>query len=54
MKGAYFELLSDALASVGVLVAAGIMWATGLVLRRSIDLVGIGLFIPAAHLGTAA
>ena len=38
------ELLSDALTSVGVLVAAGIM-GNRVVLRRSVDLRGYGLFI---------
>ena len=28
MKGAYFEVLSDLLTSIGVIIAAGIMWAT--------------------------
>lgn len=45
MQGAYFELLSDALTSVGVLVAAGIMWVTGWYYADPLISVGIGLFI---------
>jgi len=29
LKGAYFEVLSDAVSSVGVMVAAAVMWLTG-------------------------
>jgi len=45
LKGAYFEVLSDLLSSIGVIVAALIMWFTG---WRSVDALasaGIGLFI---------
>jgi len=45
MKGAYLEVLSDALGSVGVLVAAGIILLTGWGLADPIVGVGIGLFI---------
>mgnify|MGYP000228656883 CR=1 FL=1 len=45
MKGAYFELLSDALTSVGVLIAAGIMWATGWYYADPLISAGIGVFI---------
>lgn len=45
MKGAYYELLSDALTSVGVLIAAGIMWATGWYYADPLISAGIGLFI---------
>lgn len=45
MKGAYFELLSDALTSVGVLIAAGIMWKTGWYYADPLISAGIGVFI---------
>lgn len=45
MKGAYYELLSDALTSVGVIIAAGIMWATGWYYADPIISAGIALFI---------
>ena len=45
MKGAYFEVISDLLASVAVIVAAIIMWATGWYLADPILSAGIGLFI---------
>jgi cobalt-zinc-cadmium efflux system protein len=45
MKGAYFEVLSDLLTSVGVIVAGVIMWTTGWYLADPILSAGIGLFI---------
>jgi len=45
MKGAYFEVLSDALASVGVIVAAAIMWATGWYYADPLFSAAIGVFI---------
>ncbi len=45
MRGAYFEVLSDAVTSVGVILAAGIMWATGWYFVDAVVSVGIGLFI---------
>ena len=45
MKGAYFEVLSDALASIGVIAAAAIMWATGWYYADPLISAGIGLFI---------
>lgn len=45
MKGAYFELLSDALTSVGVIVAAIIMLTTGWYYADPLLSAGIGLFI---------
>jgi cobalt-zinc-cadmium efflux system protein len=45
MKGAYFEVLSDLLTSLGVIVAAIIMWTTGWYLADPILSAGIGLFI---------
>ena len=45
MKGAYFEVISDMLTSVGVLVAAGIMALTGWYYADPIVSAGIGLFI---------
>ena len=45
MKGAYFEVLADALASVGVIVAAAIIWATEWYQADSLISAGIGLFI---------
>lgn len=45
LKGAYFEVLSDLLASVGVIVAAGIMWITGWYYADALVSVAIGLFI---------
>lgn len=45
MKGAYFEVLSDAVSSVGVIVAAGIMWWTGWYYADPLVSAGIGLFI---------
>ncbi|HWN09064.1 MAG TPA: cation diffusion facilitator family transporter [Pyrinomonadaceae bacterium] len=45
MKGAYFEVLSDMLTSVGVIVAAVIMLTTGWYYADPIISAGIGLFI---------
>ncbi len=45
MKGAYFEVLSDMLTSIGVIAAGGIMWATGWYYADPLFSVGIGLFI---------
>jgi cobalt-zinc-cadmium efflux system protein len=45
MKGAYFEVLSDMLTSIGVIVAALIMMATGWYYADPIISAGIGLFI---------
>lgn len=45
MKGAYFEVISDLLSSVAVLIAGAIMWATGWYYADPILSAGIGLFI---------
>lgn len=45
LKGAYFEVLSDAVSSVGVIVAAGVMWRTGWYYADPLVSAGIGLFI---------
>lgn len=45
MKGAYFEVLSDMLTSVGVIVAAIIMLTTGWYYADPLISAGIGLFI---------
>lgn len=45
MKGAYFEVLSDMLTSIGVIVAAIIMLTTGWFYADPIISAGIGLFI---------
>lgn len=45
MKGAYFEVLSDMLTSIGVIVAGIIMWTTGWYYADPIISAGIGLFI---------
>ncbi|MEJ8804123.1 MULTISPECIES: cation diffusion facilitator family transporter [Pontibacter] len=45
MKGAYFEVLSDMLTSVGVIIAGVIMWTTGWYYADPILSAGIGLFI---------
>lgn len=45
MKGAYFEVLSDMLTSVGVILAAIIMLATGWYYADPLISAGIGLFI---------
>lgn len=45
MKGAYFEVLSDMLTSIGVIIAAIIMLTTGWYYADPILSAGIGLFI---------
>ncbi len=45
VKGAYFEVLSDMLGSLGVIVAAGVVIVTGWKLVDPIVGAGIGLFI---------
>ena len=45
MKGAYFEVLSDMLTSIGVIVAATIMLTTGWYYADPLISAGIGLFI---------
>lgn len=45
VKGAYFEVLSDMLGSLGVIVAAGVVTLTGWTLVDPIIGAGIGLFI---------
>ncbi|MDQ2622345.1 MAG: cation diffusion facilitator family transporter [Actinomycetota bacterium] len=45
LKGAYFEVLSDMLTSIGVVAAAVIMWATGWYYADPLFSAGIGLFI---------
>ncbi|MGH7331697.1 MAG: cation diffusion facilitator family transporter [Candidatus Rokuibacteriota bacterium] len=45
VKGAYLEVLSDALASLGVIIAAGVVLATGWRLADPIVGAAIGLFI---------
>jgi len=45
MKGAYFEVLSDMLTSIGVIAAGIIMWTTGWYYADPILSAGIGLFI---------
>lgn len=45
MKGAYFEVLSDMLTSIGVIIAAVIMWTTGWYYADPLISAGIGLFI---------
>ena len=45
IKGAYFEVLSDALTSVGVIAAALIMYFTGWYYADPLVSAGIGLFI---------
>ena len=45
VKGAYFEVLSDMLGSLGVLVAGGVVLLTGWKLADPIIGAGIGLFI---------
>src|SRR5215467_2490148 len=45
VKGAYFEVLSDMLGSLGVIVAAGVVMLTGWTLADPIVGAGIGLFI---------
>lgn len=45
VRGAYFEVVADALGSVGVIVAAGLMWLTGWGWVDPVIGAGIGLFI---------
>ncbi|MBI3795932.1 MAG: cation transporter [Deltaproteobacteria bacterium] len=45
LKGAYFEVLSDMLTSIGVILAAVIMWTTGWYYADPLISAGIGLFI---------
>jgi cobalt-zinc-cadmium efflux system protein len=45
VRGAYVEVIADALGSVGVIVAAGLMWATGWAWVDPVIGIGIGLFI---------
>jgi len=45
VKGAYFEVLSDMLGSLGVIVAAAVVMLTGWTLADPIIGAGIGLFI---------
>ncbi len=45
LRGAYAEVLADALGSVGVIVAAATMWATGWTWVDPVIGVGIGLFV---------
>ncbi|RUL89482.1 cation diffusion facilitator family transporter [Tautonia sociabilis] len=45
MRGAYFEVLSDMLTSIGVIAAGLIMWVTGWYYADPLFSAGIGLFI---------
>lgn len=45
MRGAYFEVISDLVTSVGVIVAAIVMWTTGWYYADPLISAGIGLFI---------
>jgi cobalt-zinc-cadmium efflux system protein len=45
VTGAYFEVLSDMLTSVGVIIAGAVMWATGWYYADPLVSAGIGLFI---------
>lgn len=45
MKGAYFEVVSDLLTSIGVILAAIIMWATGWYYADPLISAAIGIFI---------
>lgn len=45
VKGAYLEVVSDMLSSIGVIAAAGIMWRTGWYYADLLVSAGIGLFI---------
>jgi cobalt-zinc-cadmium efflux system protein len=45
LKGAYFEVVSDAISSVGVMLAAVVIWLTGWSYADPIVSAGIGLFI---------
>ncbi|GAB3650328.1 cation diffusion facilitator family transporter [Glycomyces tarimensis] len=56
VRGAYFEVLADALSSIGVIVAAAVIWFTGWYYIDSIIAVAVGLFMlpRAARLGRDA
>ena len=45
MQGAYFEVISDLVTSLGVIVAAIVMWTTGWYYADPLISAGIGLFI---------
>ena len=45
VRGAYLEVLSDCLASLGVIVAGAVMWATGWYYADPLVSAGIALFI---------
>jgi cobalt-zinc-cadmium efflux system protein len=45
LKGAYFEVVSDMLTSIGVIIAGVIMWTTGWYYADPLISAGIGLFI---------
>jgi cobalt-zinc-cadmium efflux system protein len=45
VKAAYFEVLSDALSAVGVILAGAVVWATGWYYADPLVSAGIGLFI---------
>ena len=45
LKGAYFEVLSDMLSSIGAIVAAAVIWTTGWSYADPLVSAGIGLFI---------
>jgi cobalt-zinc-cadmium efflux system protein len=45
VQGAYFEVMADTLGSIGVIVAAAVMWATGWGWVDPVIGAGIGLFI---------
>ena len=45
LKGAYFEVLSDTLSSLGVIAAAAVMWTTGWRYADPLVSAAIGLFI---------
>lgn len=45
LRGAYFEVLADMVSSLGVLLAAGVLWLTGWRYADPLVSAGIGLFI---------
>ena len=45
VRGAYLEVVSDALSSIGVIAGAAVMWTTGWYYADPIVSAGIGLFI---------
>ncbi len=45
VRGAYYEVIADTLGSVGVIIAAGLMWLTGWGWVDPVIGAGIGLFI---------